>query len=130
MIVLDASAMIEVLLRTAAGALLSERLLAMPLSLHTPHLMDVEVAQVLRRFVSRGELDPERARQALANLAAFPVERHAHDLLLPRIWALRQNLTAYDASYVSLAEALGAKLLTRDARLLRASGHTAHVEVI
>jgi predicted nucleic acid-binding protein len=121
---------IEVLLQTAAGALLSERLLSATSSLHVPHLVDVEVAQVLRRFVSRGELEPERGRQALENLAAFPLERHSHDLLLARIWALRQNLTAYDASYVALAEALGATLLTRDARLQRASGHLAQVEVI
>jgi predicted nucleic acid-binding protein len=128
-IVLDASVVVEVLLHTPAGASLAERLLAVPSPLHAPHLLDVEVAQVLRRFVSRGELDPGRARQALATLAAFPVERHAHDFLLPRIWALRQNLTAYDACYVSLAEALGATLLTRDARLLRAAGHAAQVEV-
>lgn len=130
MIVLDASVMIEVLLHTAAGALLSERLLLATSSLHAPHLMDVEVAQVLRRFVSRGELEPERGRQALANLAAFPLERHSHDLLLARIWALRRNLTAYDAAYVALAEALDATLLTRDARLRRASGHRAQIEII
>jgi predicted nucleic acid-binding protein len=129
-IVLDASTMVEVLLHTAAGALLSERLLSATSSLHAPHLMDVEVAQVLRRFVSRGELEPERARQALANLAVFPLERHSHDLLLARIWALRRNLTAYDAAYVALAEALGATLLTRDARLQRAPGHLARVEVV
>jgi predicted nucleic acid-binding protein len=70
------------------------------------------------------------AQQALTVLGAFPVERHAHDLLLPRIWSLRSNLTAYDAAYVSLAELLDATLITRDARLLRASGHTARVEVI
>jgi predicted nucleic acid-binding protein len=130
-IVLDASAVVEVLLHTAAGGPLAERLLApTSSSLHAPHLLDVEVAQVLRRFVTRGELDLDRARQALTFLGAFPVERHAHDLLLPRIWALRSNLTAYDAAYVSLAELLDATLITRDARLLRASGHTARVEVI
>jgi predicted nucleic acid-binding protein len=130
-IVLDASAAVEVLLHTAAGAPLAERLLAATSSsLHAPHLLDVEVAQVLRRFVTRGELDSGRAQQALAFLGAFPIERHTHDLLLPRIWALRANLTAYDAAYVALAELLDATLITRDARLLRAPGHSARVEVI
>ncbi|HVT19360.1 MAG TPA: type II toxin-antitoxin system VapC family toxin [Thermoanaerobaculia bacterium] len=130
MIVLDASAVIEVLLQTAVGERLAERLLTAEASLHAPHLLDVEVAQVLRRFVMRGELDPARARQALEALADFPLERYAHDQLLPRIWALRENLTAYDAAYVALAEALGATLLTRDARTFRAPGHSARVEVV
>lgn len=131
MIVLDASAAVEMVLHTAPGALMAERLLAASSSsLHAPHLLDVEVAQVLRRFVTRGELDPGRAKQSLTILAALPFERHAHDLLLPRIWALRSNLTAYDAAYVALAEILDATLITRDARLLRASGHTARVEVV
>jgi predicted nucleic acid-binding protein len=130
MIVLDASVAVEVLLQTVAGAALTERLLAATSSLHAPELLDVEVAQVLRRFVSRGELDPERARQALSTLGAFPLERHSHEPLLLRIWALRSNLTAYDAAYVALAEVLDATLLTRDSRLLRAPGHAARVEVV
>jgi predicted nucleic acid-binding protein len=91
--------------------------------------MDVEVTQVLRRFVARGEIEPERARQALEDLADLPLQRYAHDVLLPRVWELRQNLTAYDAVYVALAEVLDAPLLTRDARILRAPGHGARVEV-
>jgi predicted nucleic acid-binding protein len=128
-IVLDASAAIEVVLSTAAGAPVAERLLTSERSLHAPYLLDVEVAQILRRFVLRGELAEIRARQALQDLSDLPIERYPHNIFLPRIWALRQNLTAYDAAYVALAEVLGATLLTRDSRILRAPGHSARVEV-
>lgn len=130
MIVLDASAAVEVLLQTAVGAPLAGRLLAPGESLHAPHLLDIEVTQVLRRFAARGELSDPRAREALRDLADLPVERYPHEILLPRVWALRENLTAYDAVYVALAEALGATLLTRDARILRAPGHQARIEVV
>ena len=130
MIVLDASAAVELLLQTAKGAPLAERLLAPDASVHAPHLLDVEVAQVLRRFVAHGEVDAERARQALADLVDLPLQRYSHVLLMPRIWELGHNLTAYDAAYVALAEALGATLLTGDARVLRAPGHSVQVEVI
>ncbi len=130
MIVLDASAAVEVLLQTTAGAPLAPRLLSPSTSLHAPHLVDVEVAQVLRRFVLQGKVRAERARQALEDLADLPLERYSQVVLLPRIWELRHNLTAYDAAYVALAEALGATLLTCDGRIKRASGHTADVEVI
>jgi predicted nucleic acid-binding protein len=129
MIVLDASAAIEVLLQTPAGAPVAERILTAESSLHAPHLLDVEVAQVLRRFVMKKEIRAERAEQALQDLSDLPVERYSHDLLIPRAWELRHNLTAYDAVYVALAEILGATLLTRDDRIFRASGHVAHVEV-
>lgn len=129
MIVLDASAAIEILLQTEAGAPVGDRLLTTEVSLHAPHLLDVEVAQVLRRFVLHGKLRAVRASQALEDMRAFPVERYSHEILLPRIWALRQNLTAYDATYVALAEILGATLLTRDSRIQRAPGHSAQVEV-
>jgi predicted nucleic acid-binding protein len=129
-VVLDASAAVEVLLRTARGGPLAGPLLSWETSLHAPHLLDVEVAQVLRRFVARGELAPERARQALQDLADLPCERYPHDFLLVRAWELRENLTAYDAVYVALAEILGATLLTTDGRISRAPGHSASVEVI
>jgi predicted nucleic acid-binding protein len=67
---------------------------------------------------------------ALAAMADFPLIRYQHDLLLPRIWELRHNLTAYDAAYVALAEALGAPLLTRDRRIAAAPGHRARVELV
>src|SRR5918999_943140 len=79
LIVLDASAAVEVLLQTAAGAPITERLLDPAESLHAPHLLDVEVAQILRRFVRRGELMSDRARQALDDLASLPLERYSHE---------------------------------------------------
>jgi predicted nucleic acid-binding protein len=128
--VVDASVVLEVLLRTPPGVRLGERLLDPSETLHAPHLLDVEVTQVLRRFERSGDLDAERGREALEDLADLPVERYAHDLLLPRIWELRHNLTAYDAVYVSLAEALAAPLLTRDRRLAAAARHHAAIEVV
>jgi predicted nucleic acid-binding protein len=129
LIVVDASAMLEVLLGTATGALVEDRLLTGGESLHAPHLLDVEVAQVLRRYTAAGELTPERGREALMDLVDFPVHRYPHDVLLPRIWELRQNVTAYDAAYVALAETLAAPLVTCDARLGAAPRHAAKVEV-
>ena len=129
MIVVDASAMVEVLLGTETGARLEDRLLSGGESLHAPHLLDVEVTQVLRRYAAAGELSPERGSEALADLAAFPLHRYSHDVLLPRIWELRQNVTAYDAAYLALAETLAAPLVTCDARLASAPRHTARVEV-
>lgn len=130
MIVVDASAVLEVLLRTPAGRRIEARLFDQPTPLHAPHLLDVEVAQVLRRFEARGEVSPGRGLASLRLLDAFPLRRHPHRPLLERIWALRANLTAYDAAYVALAEALGATLVTRDARLRRAPGLHATVEVV
>ncbi len=130
MIVIDASAVLELLLRTPAARAVERRLFAPGETLHAPHLLDVEAAQVLRRYAAGGEIGEERGRAALADLADFPLRRHAHDFLLPRVWALRNNLTAYDAVYVALAEALGAVLLTRDQRLAAAAGHHARVELV
>ena len=129
MIVVDASAMLEVLLGTAPGARVEDRLFSRGESIHAPHLLDVEVAQVLRRYATAGELTPERGREALMDLADFPVHRYPHDVLLPRIWELRHNATANDAAYVALAETLAAPLVTCDARLGSAPRHRAKVEV-
>lgn len=130
MIVLDASALLEVLLRMPAAAAVEKRLFEPGESLHAPHLIDVEVAQVLRRFATAGHIDGERGRMALEDLAALPLQRYPHGMLMPRVWALRHNLTAYDAAYVALAEALDAPLLTRDGRIAKAAGHRARVEVV
>jgi predicted nucleic acid-binding protein len=130
MIVVDASALLEALLRTPAAEAVERRLFDSRLTLHAPHLLDIEVAQVIRRYAAHGEIDDRRGRAALADLSDFPVRRYPHDFLLPRIWALRNNLTAYDAAYVALAEALDAPLLTRDRRLAGAAGHHARVELI
>ncbi len=98
-------------------------------TLHAPHLVDLEILQVLRRYASAGEISADRGREALDDLAAFRLRRWAHDALVTRIWDLWQNLTAYDAAYVALAEALDAPLLTRDRRLASAPGIRAQVEL-
>ncbi|MFI4974818.1 MAG: type II toxin-antitoxin system VapC family toxin [Caulobacterales bacterium] len=130
MIVVDASALLEVLLRTPAADAVESRLFDAGQTLHAPHLLDVEVAQVIRRYAASGEIDGERGRAALADLADLPLRRYPHDFLLPRVWELRANLTAYDAVYVALAETMGAPLLTRDQSLAAAPGHHARVELI
>jgi predicted nucleic acid-binding protein len=129
MIVLDASAVVDWLLQTPAGQLIEQRIYARNDTLHTVHLLDVEFAQVLRRLVREGTLSAARAGEALADLAALRVTRYAPVLLLNRIWRLRQNLSAYDAAYVALAEELKAPLITRDQRLAGAPGVAAAVEV-
>lgn len=130
MIVLDASAVLELLLATKAGRKVAERIRSPRLSLHVPHLLDLEVVQALRRYVAIGSLGSERARMALENLLDLDFVRHEHDVLLLRIWALRENLTAYDAAYVALAEGLKAPLLTLDRRLASAPGHRARIELV
>lgn len=130
MIVLDASAVLEALLRTPAARAVERRLFDPSETLHAPHLLDVEVAQVVRRYAANGELDIQRGRSAIADLADFPLRRYPHDFLLPRVWDLRNNLTAYDAIYVALAEALDAPLLTRDKRLAASPGHHARIELV
>jgi predicted nucleic acid-binding protein len=130
MIVIDASAVLEVLLRTPAANAVERWLFDPSQTVHAPHLLDVEVAQVVRRYAASGEIDEERGRTALADLADLPLHRYPHDFLLPRVWQLRNNLTAYDAVYVALAEVLDATLLTRDKRLAVAPGHHARVALV
>ena len=130
MIVVDASAMTELLLRTAVGARVEARLLRDGDALHAPHLIDIEVVQALRRFVRLGDLDLIRAQQSLEDLILFDVVRHPHHDLLGRTWELRDNLSAYDGMYIALAEALDAPLITCDRPLGSAPGHVARVEVI
>jgi predicted nucleic acid-binding protein len=129
-IVLDASAALELLLATPRGAAVASRLAPREESLHAPHLLDVEVAQVLRRYQAASLISAAEGARALDDLGALGVSRWAHDLLLPRIWALRANVTAYDACYLALAEALAAPLVTCDGRLARAPGHRAAVDWI
>jgi predicted nucleic acid-binding protein len=130
MIVLDASALVELLLGTSLGRVVAERIADPEVSLHVPHLADIEVAQTLRRYVREGELDASSASAALGDLRALDVERHSHEPLLDRVWVLRDGLTAYDAVYVALAEALDTTLLTCDGRLARAPGMTRRVDLI
>ncbi len=98
--------------------------------MHVPHLLDVEVAQGIRRYWLTEKLDLARCHAALQDLASFDLIRYPHTLFLSRIWQLRSNVTAYDAAYVSLAEALDAPLITRDAALARSSGHRARIELV
>lgn len=117
MIVLDASAAVDWLLQTAAGQRIERRIYSRGETLHAPHLLDLEVAQVLRRLTQHATIPPECADQAIQDLLDLRLTRYAHSVLLPHIWQLRHNFSAYDAAYVVLAEKLGATLLTRDARL-------------
>jgi len=128
-IVLDASAALDWLLQTAAGQRIEQRIYSHRESLHAPHLLDLEVGQVLRRLVREGAVSAHRAEQAIEDLLDLRIARYPHFVLLPRIWQLRHNLSAYDAAYVALAENLGARLLTRDARLASVSGLTAPIEL-
>jgi predicted nucleic acid-binding protein len=130
LIVVDASALLEVLLRTPAAPAVERRLFDAGESLHAPHLIDLEAAQVLRRYAAAGQISAERGRAALDDLAGLSLRRYPHDWLMMRVWRLRDNLTAYDAVYVALSEALAAPLLTRDRRLAAAAGHRAQVELV
>lgn len=130
MIVLDASTLVELLLGTEAGRSIADRIADPALALHVPHLVDVEVAQALRRLVREGALDAESAAAALDDLRLLDLDRHSHEPLLERVWALRDNLPAYDAVYVALAEALDCPLLTCDGRLARAPGVPCLIELV
>ena len=130
MIVLDASALLELLLGTDRGRTVAQRITDPSLGLHVPHLADVEIAQALRRFVREGEVESSSAEAALEDLQSLDLERHAHEPLLERVWALRENLTAYDAVYVALAEALDTTVLTCDGRLARAPGLSQRIELV
>ncbi|MBI4310368.1 MAG: type II toxin-antitoxin system VapC family toxin [Chloroflexi bacterium] len=130
MIVLDASALVEFLLGTDAGLLVRERVRREAGDVHAPHLVDLEVTQTLRSLLFRQEVTASRCREALEVLQDMRIVRHPHRPYLARIWELRASITAYDAAYVALAEALGAPLWTRDGKLARAVGHRASVELV
>lgn len=126
MIVLDGSATIDLLIDPLRGAWVREQLGEDP-DLHAPHLLDVEVTSGLRALVRRATISLPEARRAIDDFAALPVGRHAHTLLLARVWQLRASLSAYDGTYVALAEGLGAPLVTTDVRLARSHGHRARI---
>lgn len=129
MIVLDASAAVEWLLQTPAGQRIEQRIYSRHETLHAPHLLDLETAQVLRRLARQGVISARRADEAMSDLLDLRMTRYSHLVLLPRIWQLRHNFSAYDAAYIVLAEKLGAPLVTRDGRLASASGHAASIEL-
>ena len=120
MIVLDASAAIDWLLQTPAGRQIEDRIYARNESLHAPHLLDVEVGQVLRRLARDSVIAAQRAEEAIQDVIALRITRYPHFVFLTRIWKLRHNFSAYDAAYLALTERLGATLITRDARLASA----------
>jgi predicted nucleic acid-binding protein len=129
-IVVDASAALEVLLRTPGAAAVEARLFQSGETLHAPHLIDVEVAQVLRRHTLANQIDAQRGQTALGDWLLFPVIRYAQDVLLQRAWELRDNVSAYDAVYIALAEALDVPLVTHDGKLAGSSGHSATIELV
>jgi predicted nucleic acid-binding protein len=130
MMVVDASAVLEWLLQTPRGARVESRLVRDEDELHAPHLLDVEIVQGLRRLVRSGEVSPGRAAEAIADLADLDVHRHGHLDLLARAWKLRDNISAHDAMYVALAEAIQAPMVTCDRPLAQATGHRADIELV
>ncbi len=129
MIVLDASAAVDWLLQTSAGLRIEHRIYSSSESLHAPHLIDVEVAQVLRRLAREGTISAQRADEAVRDLSDLRLTRYPHFAFLPHIWRHRHNLSAYDAAYVALAEFLRVPLITRDSRLASVPGHAATIEI-
>lgn len=129
MIVLDASAVVDYVLWIGAAERIAKRISRIGEAMHAPYLLDIEVAHALRRYALRGALSPARGAEALSDVAELRLRRYPHLPLLPRIWELRENLSAFDAAYVALAEALDAPLVTSDAALARAPGHHARIEV-
>ena len=130
MIVVDASTLLEFLLNTDASPRVASRLFDSGETLHAPNLLDLEIAQVLRRDERAGVLSAARAKSALEDLGDLVIARYPHDVLLTQVWALRRNLTAYDAVYLALAQVLGATLVTRDSTLASVKGHTSRVELL
>lgn len=125
MIVVDASAIVAKLLRTARSDAIDTAE-----DLHAPHLCDLEIVAALRRRLRSGEITVERAAEAVADYVSLRLVLHTHRPLLPRCLALSENFTPYDASYVALAEALGAPFLTLDGRLARAVAAFTEVELV
>jgi predicted nucleic acid-binding protein len=119
-LVVDASALLEVLLGSSRGVELLPLLAAADVDLHAPALLDVEVGSGLVRLLARGLVEVERATQILEDLRDLRIARHGHLSLVPRAIALRENFSVYDGVYVALAESLGATLVTADAKLARA----------
>jgi predicted nucleic acid-binding protein len=130
MIVIDSSVLLELLLATPRSAPVRQKIADWGDCLHAPHLIDLETAQGLRKWVQIGEIVASRADEALIDLTTINISRYPHDGLLRRIWALRHNMTPYDAAYVALAEELNAPLLTLDQKLAKAAAIEGSVELI
>jgi predicted nucleic acid-binding protein len=129
-IVLDASAAVEWLLRLPLADAVERRLTQAADTLHAPHLLPIEVAQVVRRLEARDELTARRGAQALEDLDDLDLHLYGHGPLLPLVWKLRTNLSAYDAAYVALAQVLAAPLVTTDARMAAAPVRDATIDLV
>lgn len=129
MIVVDTSAVVSALIGRPLNEALLRRL-ADDGDLHAPHLIDVEFLSVLRRLVTNRELSPDRAADARVDFTDLAIVRYPHHALADRVWRLRDNINAYDATFVALSEALDAPLVTTDGRLARSPGHAATIELL
>lgn len=129
MIVVDSSAMVNLLLQRANAEVISAHLDAHAGAVFVPHLLDVEVAHALRRHTLGGNIDADELDRGISQLLALPLRRFGHELLLARAVELRENVTAYDGVFLALAEALRVPLLTSDARLTAVPGCRAEVVV-
>jgi predicted nucleic acid-binding protein len=127
LVVLDASAAVEAIQLGSAGAGVRRRIAGH--EIHAPYLIEIEVAEALRKAVRRGALSPDRGRDALDDLDELAIVPYPLGALRDRVWELGANVTAYDAAYVALAEALDVPLVTCDARLARTPGLRARVEL-
>ena len=125
MIVLDASVVVELLTNGALADSIRSDISMRDETFIVPHLIDIEVMSAIRRLVAGERIAVHRIEQVLTGLAALPAERYSHAPLIGRIWELRHNFTAYDATYIALAEAMNATLYTADAKLCK--GHRARV---
>lgn len=130
MIVIDATAAVELVLMTETGVRVADRIFRTEETVHAPELLDLEVAQVLRKLTIRGEVYPERADRAHTDLTNLSVMRHSHRHLQNRVWQLREKFSAHDAAYVALAEALDASFITFDRRLARSADLLVDVEFV
>lgn len=128
MLVVDSSAVLEALAAHDPAPELIERL-ADDGDLHAPHLIDTEILHALRRLLRRRQISTERAHDARTDYAELTLVRYPHEPLNDRVWELRENLTAYDATFVALAEALDVPLVTCDTRLAAAPDSRARIEV-
>lgn len=133
MLVIDASAVVELLLGRSTAEQVAGHIARPDSTLSAPHLVDVEVLNALRRLLASHAASVARVEQAVTDFVDLPIERYPHEILVPRIWDLRSNFSAYDAVYLALTEALAeeeASLLTADVRFARAARDHSGVAVI
>jgi predicted nucleic acid-binding protein len=128
-IVVDASAMVEWLLETPVGLKVESRAVSDG-NICVPELVDLEIAQALRKLVRARKISIARGEQALDDYRDLDLTRYAHEGFLQRIWDLRDSCTAYDAVYIALAESLSAALITHDRKLALAHSHGAQIEFL